>query len=87
MGAWDLFVGLLGPVMVGLLLIVLGWAASERGRVHQLSGAPSARLRRIDRMRSRPRTAHRLEGGDVAQLWQSLAGRLRDVDCGGCSGR
>ena len=34
MGAWDVFVGLLGPVMVGLLLIVLGWAASERGRVH-----------------------------------------------------
>ena len=32
MGAWDLFVGLLGPVAVGLLLIVLGWAASERGQ-------------------------------------------------------
>ena len=35
MGAWELVVDVIRPVAVGLLLIALGWAASERGRAHQ----------------------------------------------------
>jgi hypothetical protein len=34
MGTWALVVDVIGPVAVGLLLIALGWAALERGRVH-----------------------------------------------------
>jgi hypothetical protein len=34
MGASDVLVGIFEAVSVGLLLIALGWAASERGRVH-----------------------------------------------------
>ena len=34
MGTWALVVDVFGPVAVGLLLIALGWAALERGRVH-----------------------------------------------------
>ena len=36
MGTWALVVDVVGPVAVGLLLIALGWAALERGRVHHL---------------------------------------------------
>lgn len=34
MGAWGFLVDVVGPVAVGLLLIALGWAALERGRIH-----------------------------------------------------
>jgi hypothetical protein len=34
MGAWDSLVGIFEPVALGILLIALGWAARERGRVH-----------------------------------------------------
>jgi hypothetical protein len=34
MGAWDVLVGILEPVAVGLLVIDLGWAAHTRGRIH-----------------------------------------------------
>jgi hypothetical protein len=34
MGAWNFLAGISEPVAMGLLLIALGWAASERGRVH-----------------------------------------------------
>lgn len=34
MGAWEFLVGVFGPVAVGLLLMALGWAAFERGRIH-----------------------------------------------------
>ena len=43
MRAWDCLVGILEPVAVVLLLIALGWAASERGRVHD----HLAQLRRV----------------------------------------
>jgi hypothetical protein len=35
MGAWEFVRDALEPVAGVLLLIALGWAASERGRVHQ----------------------------------------------------
>lgn len=34
MGEWERVVGVLEPVAIGLLLIILGWAAFERGRIH-----------------------------------------------------
>jgi hypothetical protein len=43
MGAWEVLAGMLEPVAVGLLLIVLGWAASERARIHR----QLAQLRRV----------------------------------------
>ena len=42
MSAWTLFVDVVGLVFAGLLMIALGWAAVERGRVHR----EWARLRR-----------------------------------------
>jgi hypothetical protein len=35
MGAWDLLVSLFKVAAVCLLLVGLGWAASERGRAHR----------------------------------------------------
>ena len=35
MGAWEFLVATLEPVAAGLLLIVLGWAASVRASVHR----------------------------------------------------
>jgi hypothetical protein len=40
---WSFLVGVFEPVAVGLLVIALGWAASERGRAHD----HLARLRRV----------------------------------------
>ena len=34
MGAWGFVVDAFGPVALGLLLMALGWAAFERGRIH-----------------------------------------------------
>jgi hypothetical protein len=42
MSAWALFVDVVGLVFTGLLMLVLGWAAIERGRIHR----EWARLRR-----------------------------------------
>ena len=35
MSAWTLFVDVVGLVFAGLLMLALGWAAIERGRVHR----------------------------------------------------
>ena len=35
MSAWALFVNVVGLVFTGLLIVALGWAAIERGRVHR----------------------------------------------------
>jgi len=35
MSAWALFVDVAGLVFTGLLMLALGWAAIERGRVHR----------------------------------------------------
>ena len=35
MGAWGVVVDAFQSVAVGLLLIALGWAAHERGRIHR----------------------------------------------------
>lgn len=35
MSAWALFVDVVGVVFTGLLMLALGWAAAERGRIHR----------------------------------------------------
>jgi len=37
MGAWGLVADIAGPVAAGALLVVLVWAATERGRMHHLT--------------------------------------------------
>jgi hypothetical protein len=51
MGAWDFLEGIFKSVAVGLLLIAMGWAAAERGRIHhylsqqrRVSGVKATRL-------------------------------------------
>ena len=71
MGAWEFVVDVARPLAAGLLLIALGWAASERGRIHhdlarqrRVSGIESAsradRFSALDRSlgRRRDRTSH-----------------------------
>jgi len=73
MGAWELVVDALRPLVVGLLLIALGWAASERGRIHhhlaqvrRVSGLESAgranRFGALDRSLSAQTSPHEPEG-------------------------
>ena len=51
MGAWGVVVDVLGSVAVGLLLMVLGWAAIERGRIHrQLTRRAGASRRLLIRL-------------------------------------
>ena len=51
MGAWGFVVDVVGSVAVGLLLIALGWAALERGRIHhQLARHSHSPQRRADRL-------------------------------------
>jgi hypothetical protein len=57
MGTWALVVDVIGPVAVGLLLIALGWAALERGRVHHF-------LARRRSKAGQPGTAHAGARGD-----------------------
>lgn len=35
MSAWTLFVDVVGLAFTGLLMVALGWAAIERGRMHR----------------------------------------------------
>ena len=51
MGVWDFLEGIFKSVAVGLLLIAIGWAAAERGRIHhylaqqrRVSGVKATRL-------------------------------------------
>ncbi len=52
MGAWEFVVDVFRPVAVGLLLVALGWAASERGRIHH----DLVRLRRVSGIESASRS-------------------------------
>ena len=35
MRAWALFVDVIGLIVTALLVVTLGWAATERGRIHR----------------------------------------------------
>ena len=65
MGASGLLVNVLGSVAVGLLLIALGWAAIERGRVHHELGTAAC---------SQPRRGPRWSLACASACWPASSG-------------